>query len=423
MNKNRANSMGHQKLVTETNLSLESTSTGSMPQDSTPTLAATEQLSEQSSNVAHETAVRYDDTAEIPLPKAQVRKKAAEPSARETSTKVRPKSIRPRTRSGFVIDTEPADELEQQAELDESVWESSVRGMPSWLTSLIIHLSLILLLALLSVGSDGRKIVDLLATSADQTTIEPYAELDIELDIEELETLADDSEFTEANLSEPEEIPELLDEAFMTSDSSLDSQSDLLDAVASESLFAEKPSNPNQSAAQFFGVEGAGSDFVYIVDCSGSMAEYGRWTSAVRELKKSINDLKSDQKFLILLYNTGFVAMNNKAELVSSNKVERSRAMRWLSRNSPNNWTFCAQALTKALTLKPDAIFLLSDGEFDDRRDVFKVLDRLNNKRRLISSNENQIPVHTIALGSHHGRFTMKRIADENSGEFRLVDQ
>lgn len=376
----------------------------------------------ESSGSINDTSVQFDDTTELPSSVAQVAtKKPEQRLATKQAKKIRHRSIRGRTRSAFAIQTEAAGQADEFSDPDESIWESTFRGMPSWLSSLILHLSLILLLALLTVGSDGRKIVDLLATASESVTIEPYTEFDIELNTEELESLADDSEFTDTTISESQDLSEMLDEAFLTADAPLDINSDLYDAVASESLEDLKPSRPVKGAAQFFGVEGAGSDFVYIVDCSGSMAEYGRWTSAVRELKSSINNLKSDQRFLILLYNTGFVAMNNKAELVTSTQAERKRAVRWLSRNSPNHWTFCAQALGKALSLKPDAIFLLSDGEFDDRRDVFQVLDQLNSKRRLISSNEKQIPVHTVALGSHHGRFTMKRIADENSGEFKLV--
>ena len=412
--------MSDQKLAAENKLSLETLAAGSLLQDET--------ASDKGSSPAirpkclQDTAIGFDDTSEIPQPKTKVLKKSVKSAPAKTSSKLRRKLKSQRTRSAFAIRTEPTTDQEQ-LELDGSILERTFRGMPSWLTSLILHLSLILILALLTVGSDGRKIVDLLASAADQASIEPYAELDIELETEDLETLVDDSEFTDASLTEPAEVNELLDDAFTSFDVPENINAGLLDAVTSDSISDVDPANPNKSAAQFFGVEGSGSNFVYIIDCSGSMAEYGRWKSAVRELKSSIKALKSKQRFLILLYNTGFVAMNNKAELVASTQAEQKRAMRWLSRKSPNDWTFCAQALAKALTLKPDAIFLLSDGEFDDRRDVFLVLDRLNNKRRLISANEKQIPVHTIALGSHHGRFTMKRIADENSGEFRLIEQ
>ncbi len=345
---------------------------------------------------------------------------ANDPSAVKPTTPL----TRPRpSRTNVDVDRETERDLDSQF-----VWESTVRGVPSWLTSLILHLSLILILALVSVSDGGKKVIDLIAATTDSVHVEPITEVKVVLETEEIETLAEDTLISDADLVDDQDLESLID---LSSASELKTSinGQLFESLATEGLSSTNAtsSNGGGGGASFFGIDGSGSDFVYIVDCSGSMGEtvsrsLQRWDLAKQELKKSINELKPDQKFLILLYNNGFIAMNDDAKLVPSSKRERNRALRWLGKNTPGNWTFCADALAKALSLKPDSIFLLSDGEFDDRQNVFLVLDQMNNKRRLVSTNEKHVPIHTVALGSHYGRWTMKRIADENDGVFRLVE-
>lgn len=341
--------------------------------------------------------------------------------ARKTQKKKSPRRLRAaKPISSIAIQTEQDSENEQ-LEDDAIAWKPTLRGIPSWLTSLIFHLTLIMALALMSFNNGGSKIVNLFAAPSDAVDIEEIDMVDVSLETVELESALDEVDAVDTKLTETTDLEPLLDEALLQA--SIDSQTNegLLDGLSSQQL--SKGDLPSKNGgAQFFGVSGEGSDFVFIVDCSGSMADYGRWGQAVRELKKSIGEMKSNQKFLILLYNTGFVAMNDDAKLVEATERERQRAYRWLGRSFPNNWTFCAEALEKALSLEPHAIFLLSDGEFNDRQEVFEVLYARNRQRPVSTSGGKQVPIHTIALGSHLGRFTMKRIADENAGKFRLVE-
>jgi len=261
-----------------------------------------------------------------------------------------------------------------------------------------------------------------LASEAPAVNLDEVDSFEFVLDSVEIEAPPEELESAPSKIAEATDLAPLLDEALL--DASLDnvSSSDLFDSLSLSGAKESELSNQESGGAKFFGVEGEGADFVFIVDCSGSMSDYGRWNQAVRELKESIRAMKTDQKFLILLYNNGFIAMNDDAKLVESTQRQQNRAFRWLAGKIPNNWTFCAEALAKALSLKPDAIFLLSDGEFNDREEVFAVLEALNKKNKLKVYGRTQVPVHTIALGSHLGQFTMKRIADENSGNFKLVE-
>jgi hypothetical protein len=70
-----------------------------------------------------------------------------------------------------------------------------------------------------------------------------------------------------------------------------------------------------------------------------------------------------------------------------------------------------ALAVKRALELEPDAIFLLSDGEFD-LRPTMAVIHHFNRARTVI---------HTIAFGSLAGQPMLAAIAEATGGSFRFV--
>lgn len=360
--------------------------------------------------VARDTATSFE-TKDLT---SEVSRNSATPALRRGSVRPRP------TAQKGTIEIHVGDPLVDSDGTDKRVR----KGLPSWLTSFILHFSLVTTLALVSVNGSGKKMIDLIAANDDLVSLVNPAEVEFELETPEIASETTEFDVLDDALTESEELTDILDEAVLEAAMENDSE-ELFESVASTGL--NDSALPRQAGgggggANFFGVDGNGSDFVFIVDCSGSMADLGRWRQAKKELKSSINGLDEDQRFLILLYNDGFISMNDEMQLVRSSAQERRKALRWLNRNRPDSWTFCAEALQQALALKPDAVFLLSDGEFNDRNDVFIVLDEMNDKSRLLRLNRQQIPVHTVALGSHMGRFTMKQIADENSGVFKLVD-
>ena len=160
------------------------------------------------------------------------------------------------------------------------------------------------------------------------------------------------------------------------------------------------------------------------------MDEYKRWRRATRELKSSINNLMEPQEFLVLLYNSYTVAMNNRApKLVTANRENQTAAINWLTKQQPGGTTYVATSLKKAFELRPDAIFLLSDGEFDDLPLVEAVLQHFNGNLAGQAENrsyerlpEEMIPVHTISLGGKSGAWTMQKIAEQNQGTYTVID-
>ena len=165
--------------------------------------------------------------------------------------------------------------------------------------------------------------------------------------------------------------------------------------------------------AAFFGSQGAGKTFVYIVDMSGSM--YGaRFERARRELISSIEKLNPEQSFHVFFFSDQTFPLffpKPATSLIKANSSNKKKSVRWIRAREPGGLTNPIMSLRAALDLKPDVIFLLTDGEVDDPEQV----------RKIIQDNNVRTTIHTIAFENEDGANTLERIAKENRGSFRFV--
>ncbi len=170
--------------------------------------------------------------------------------------------------------------------------------------------------------------------------------------------------------------------------------------------------------ASFFGSRAYGDRFVYVLDSSSSMTG-SRWTAACAQLIKSIEQLEPNQEFFVICfdYHTTFLFDLAPHNIKYATKTEKSpRAVRkWLASRTLGNATMPAEALQVALSLNPDAIFLLSDGELQDESVL--MLRMLN----AAAATSQQIPIHTISLYSREGWWALQQIAADNGGTFTPV--
>jgi hypothetical protein len=166
--------------------------------------------------------------------------------------------------------------------------------------------------------------------------------------------------------------------------------------------------------AGFFGSKGKGKSFVYVVDCSGSM--YGsRFVRAKSELVRSINRLTPEQKFYVYFFNDRtFPLFDPKPAkgMLPANKPNLQRASAWIRNREPESTTNPNMALQQALEMKPEVIFLLTDGELDDPVEVREMIKKFN---------KTNVVIHTIAFENPEGAMTLETIAKENNGTFRFV--
>lgn len=163
----------------------------------------------------------------------------------------------------------------------------------------------------------------------------------------------------------------------------------------------------------FFGTSARGRSFVFVVDCSGSM-QGNRFRRAVEELQKSLNQLESDQQFQVIFFNNQAHPLTHpthSTKLLPAKRSMLQHAMAWIGNQHAAGGTHPNDALTRALALKPDVVFFLTDAHKVPRT-----------VRTLIAEeNSHGSTVHTIAFGHRGGETLMQGIAADHRGRYRYV--
>jgi hypothetical protein len=158
----------------------------------------------------------------------------------------------------------------------------------------------------------------------------------------------------------------------------------------------------------FFGSRVRGRNFVYVVDCSGSMSG-SKIQAAKEELIRSIAELSSRQRFFIIFYSSGYNAMLPTPILVNATEENKGLARAWIERIGAGGGTRPDEAMVLALQLRPDAVWLLSDGEFNNR---ISAIDTINKVNMSVGAK-----IHTIAYyNSGQGRLDLEMIARNHGG-------
>ncbi len=174
--------------------------------------------------------------------------------------------------------------------------------------------------------------------------------------------------------------------------------------------------------ARFFGVQASGNRFVFVVDSSKSMIG-PRWKYARRELLDTIDRLQPHQFFYVVFFDAGPHLMfdDNRPEraMAQATAENKRRLRRWMNRVDFGRFTSPLTSVQFAVELRPDAIFLLTDGEFRDRTDEF--LRTENRIEKEPGQWAVETAVHTIGFQSERGQEILQKIAEENGGIYRYV--
>jgi|GEM_PF-5579664 len=163
------------------------------------------------------------------------------------------------------------------------------------------------------------------------------------------------------------------------------------------------------SGASFFGLRARGGQFVYVVDNSGSMAG-PRLAQALDELSRSINSLKKHMSFFIIFYNSHKIPMPSK-HLVKATPQNKKIYLSWAMRTKAGGGTNPVSSIEHGIHLAPDAIWLLSDGKYED-----EIINNIYNLNRQI-----RIPIHTLAFSAQAGVKQLEIIANQNYGKFIFI--
>jgi uncharacterized protein with von Willebrand factor type A (vWA) domain len=189
--------------------------------------------------------------------------------------------------------------------------------------------------------------------------------------------------------------------------SSRSTASDLLRPPGSDSYSSiDWNALPPWKQTSFYGIRAKGQVFIYVVDCSGSMGDEARLVRAKQEIRRSVMDLRWPQKFYVIFYNdrplTMPAGLPQSADL--SNKLQM---IDWMRSVDPGGETDPREAMAEAIAFKPDAIFLLSDGEFPD-----------GTVEALAKKNAKKVPIHCIDLAGGAAGDQLKRIARDSGGQY-----
>jgi len=312
--------------------------------------------------------------------------------------------------------------IDPEAEWDEE--ENRKRSRPAaWIVSTLVHVAILVLLAAVGLSTHQPKDQVALSASApvEQVSLETF---EIETNDPQTDPMPEEANPTEVayDLSPVGEISasDLISDAPPVAASV--SMSDLFKPTSAAA--ASLSMQPNSDATmEFCGVKGGGNHFVYLVDSSGSMGS--AFESARAELLRSISLLKPDQRFYVVFFDAQSDYMRlsdpnvDEPRSVKATRENKVALQQWAMRIRMDRGRAPYEPLRFALKLKPDVIFLLSDGEFPQGiEDMLKEENRVVN---LFGDDDRISIIHTIGYHSKEGESRMRRIAEQHGGMYRYV--
>ncbi len=188
------------------------------------------------------------------------------------------------------------------------------------------------------------------------------------------------------------------------------------------------------AGASFFGLEAQGRRFVYIIDVSGSMDSdafdnYSRLEVTRSELARSVSGLLETSEFAVLLFarDAGSLYARRWIPATDRNKIDARSRIASIATDDVRRWginrpqgTDPRDAFEDAYRLRPlpDAIYFMTDGEFDEA--VIEFIANLNRRANL--------PVHCVLFTEPDSSVQanseprMREIARQSGGRYTLVD-
>ena len=136
---------------------------------------------------------------------------------------------------------------------------------------------------------------------------------------------------------------------------------------------------PGHAYTSMFGLEGEGGDFVYVFDRSDSMNTYYTLEddgalevtvtpleAAKNELSRSLGDLNRSCRFQVVFYNDSAVAYGNTLALAAATSNNVAGVRQFVREMPAEDGTNHLAGLERAIMCRPQVIFLLTDAEQKD---------------------------------------------------------
>jgi hypothetical protein len=173
-----------------------------------------------------------------------------------------------------------------------------------------------------------------------------------------------------------------------------------------------KPAEPQ--TVKFFETEARAESVGFAVDCSSSMAG-PKFEAVCNELASSILKLKPEQKFFVVFFSDSCFPMTGGSSvpsLVAAHRDNKEAILRFLASASAAGGTEPEPAIRLLASLKPDVIYLLTDGGFSPLSD---------GTYGLLAAGK--VTVHSIGFETSVRVPTLEEIARRTGGSYRSADQ
>jgi len=300
-------------------------------------------------------------------------------------------------------------------------------AVPSWLISAIMHLILLLLLAFVTFSVRENDAKHFIVANALPEETEVFEELEFETDLDELKTV-------EINMIPAPQDPGMADFGMMAGvDTSTTLPNVGLTAIDDSlteigALFGSEGQGMARAGeglgdAQFFGVKATGNRFVFVVDSSKSM-KGGKFEAACRELVAAAGRLSEQQSFYVVFFDWDAYRMfdlkNPQRRMARATEANIRRLQYWCSTVELELKTNPLDAMEFAMSLMPDAIYVLSDGKFTDRGKTVNWLKKANVIEDEIDGRLPVVTIHTIGFYSNDDG-TLEKMAKDYGGTYRFV--
>ena len=223
-----------------------------------------------------------------------------------------------------------------------------------------------------------------------------------------------------------------------SADSAAGADNAALDALIAEAMRTAatpsvRPAAPAQRSVEFFGTRAVGNRFVFVLDISYSMnARQGaRFKRACDELIRAVSQLRAGQRYYVFLFCWNFDAMFFDRGLQYAEVLpgHESKLRHWIQDINLGAGTDPRRSLSLAHRMQPDAVFLLSDGEFNEPSTPMSETGWLDDQDQRVEMSVQEgveriyrdTPIHTIAFENPFTTEAMAKIAAATGGEFRYV--
>lgn len=293
------------------------------------------------------------------------------------------------------------------------------RKLPSWFGSGMFHLAL-LPLGLMTIPGLQQSFDFSLSLSTDPGVVEEVAVEEILVEPLALEDV--DNQLTEEVLQTSFTASELDAEAALadlSNTAAAAAVSDVAGLIGAEGLSEFVPAG-DKLTASFFGTKVDGRRILYVLDNSGGMRD-GGFEALVEELTRSVESLTEEQQFYVIFYSDMVYPMFHPRPVerfVPANDRFKKRLAVWLDSVEFSVGNTVDEAIAAAGIIKPDALYLLTDGDIDTTRDGRKLA-------ALVDSRGRDFPIHTFGIGmseSSKAATNLQTVADANGGKFRIVE-